>query len=339
MTLATLNAHKLSRIIDQVAPHMGDEDTPAINGIRFDCNGTVLHAVATDRYTLAAARANVREETEPFAFTIPETDTAYLRGWLSAHEGAEHIEISEGGAGVVFTSKRGTLVITARDDTFPDWRALLATSLQNDLSESPITGLATSMLARWKAAGLNVRVWQSTSNKPMVVVGDNLLGLHMPARYTDSDRDREAILANWAASLGEGHERVQLRGPQEQVSVPKMAEDMLRQALRSTSQMFSQGIDMDTDQGRMAFNAWVSSGIYAWSAYRILDALKTADPDLAEETVRELNDELESGEIGEWAWDAAKGAGHDPQQWHDDYEAHLKKLAEKRAAEAAVNAA
>ena len=107
---------------------------------------------------------------------------------------------------------------------------------------------------------------------------------------------------------------------------------MLRQTLRSTSEMF--GAEMDTAKGRAAFNAWVHSGIYAWSAYRILQALKKADPDLAEATVRDLNEQLESGEIGEWAWDESEQAGHNPQQWHDDYEAHLKKRAEEKAAQA-----
>jgi hypothetical protein len=82
----------------------------------------------------------------------------------------------------------------------------------------------------------------------------------------------------------------------------------------------------------------VQSGVYAWSAYRILQALKKADPDLAETTVRELNEQLESGEIGEWAWDEAEAAGHTPQQWQDEDEARQKKLAEKWAAEAATTA-
>jgi hypothetical protein len=113
-------------------------------------------------------------------------------------------------------------------------------------------------------------------------------------------------------------------------AVAELAEQMLRQTLRSTTEMF--GADFDTEQGRGAFNAWVHSGIYAWSSFRLLEALKKADPDLAEETVRDLNEQLESGEIGEWAWDAAEEAGHNPQQWHDDYEAHKKQLAEKQAA-------
>jgi hypothetical protein len=79
----------------------------------------------------------------------------------------------------------------------------------------------------------------------------------------------------------------------------------------------------------------VHSGSYAWSAYRLLQALKKADPDLAEATVLDLNEQLESGEIGEWAWSEAEAAGHNPQKWHDDYETRLKTLTEKHATDAA----
>lgn len=154
----------------------------------------------------------------------------------------------------------------------------------------------------------------------------------MPCRYRGDAKDRTTVLSGWFGSLGQGGKPAQMAALPEPGAVAEMAESMLRQTLRSTSEMF--GADMDSVKERRAFNAWVHSGIYAWSAYRILQALKKADPDLAETTVRDLNEQLESGEIGEWAWDAAEAAGHNPQKWHDDYEAHLKKLAEEQAAEA-----
>jgi hypothetical protein len=63
-------------------------------------------------------------------------------------------------------------------------------------------------------------------------------------------------------------------------------------------------------------------------------ALQKADPDLLRTVLAETSEELESGEIGEWAWDEAEKAGHNPQQWQDDYEAHLKKLAADKEAAA-----
>ncbi|MFI8769517.1 hypothetical protein ACIGN6_32060 [Streptomyces sp. NPDC053792] len=44
-------------------------------------------------------------------------------------------------------------------------------------------------------------------------------------------------------------------------------------------------------------------------------------PRLAAQIIAEVADELDSGEIGEFAYDAAITAGLDPQKWQDDLEA------------------
>jgi hypothetical protein len=63
-------------------------------------------------------------------------------------------------------------------------------------------------------------------------------------------------------------------------------------------------------------------------AFRYLDALYQVDPRAAQEVVKDTAEQLDSGEICEWAWDAAEEAGHKPKQWRDDYE---KALAEQTA--------
>ena len=206
-------------------------------------------------------------------------------------------------------------------------------ALQDVSTSGDLVSLDTEMLARWKAADSHLRVWRSTAEKPLLLVGEDFLGMQMPCRYSGDVKDRAAALSDWSGSLGQAGGSVEFTAPPAPGAVADKAEELLRQTLRSTSEMF--GADFDTMKGRGAFNAWVHSGVYAWSAYRLLEALKKADPDLAATTVRDLNEQLESGEIGEWAWDEAEKAGHDPQKWHDDYEAHLKKLAEKQAAESA----
>lgn len=221
--------------------------------------------------------------------------------------------------------------IVGVDDAF----ALLHEELADTRSkQGDMISLDTKMLARWKHADTHLRVWQTAPEKPLLLVGDDFLGLQMPARYRGDAKDRAAVLSDWSGSLGQGGERTETPAPlPEPGAVAEMAKGMLHRTLQSTAEMFD--ADTDTEKGRAAFIAWVHSGSYAWSAYRLLQALKKADPDLAEATVRDLNEQLESGEIGEWAWDEAKAAGHNPQAWHDDYEAHLKKLAEKRAAKSA----
>jgi hypothetical protein len=329
--VTTINAHKLQRLIKQTRPHISPDDTlPPINGIRFECDGIHIHALATDRYTFAAARTKVREETDTWSVTIAEKDLGWLTGWLETHEGDTILDLSTGADGLTVTDDKGKLIVPAKDLTFPKWQNLFRDTLQDASASGDLVSVDTEMLARWKDADSHLRVWHTAPEKPLLLVGDDFLGLQMPARYSGDAKDRPAVLSAWSGSLGKGGEPAEIPAPLPQPgAVAEMAESMLRQTLRSTAEMF--GADMDSEKGRAAFNAWVHSGIYAWSAYRLLQALKKADPDLAETTVRDLNDQLESGEIGEWAWDEAEAAGHDPQKWHDDYEAHLKKLADERA--------
>lgn len=333
--MTTINAHKLQRLIRQTRPHISPDDTlPAINGIRFECDGTHIHVLATDRYTFAVARAKVREETDTWAAVINEADLDWFTAWLATHEGDTILDLNAGENGLTITDDRGKLLVPAKDLTWPKWQHLFRDALLEIATSDELVSVDTEMLARWKDADSHLRVWQSAAEKPLLLVGDDFLGMQMPCRYSGDVKDRAAALSDWSGSLGAGGKKEKVAVPPAPGEVAKLAEEMLRQTLRSTSEMF--GADMDTLKGRGAFNAWVHSGIYAWSAYRLLEALKKADPDLAETTVRDLSEQLESGEIGEWAWDAAEQAGHNPQQWHDDYEAHKQKLAEKAAAESAT---
>lgn len=330
--MTTINAHKLQRLIQQTEPHISNDDTlPPINGLRFECDGVHIHALATDRYTFAVARAKVREETDTWTTTISQEDLGWFTGWLKTHEGDTILNLVATGDGLAVTDDRGTLVVPAKDHTFPKWQGLFHAALTDAATSGDMVSVDTTMLARWKHADTHLRTWQTSPEKPLLLVGDDFIGMQMPCRYSGDAKDRAAVLSDWSGTLGKGDKPAEITVPPAPGAVAEMAESMLRQTLRSTSEMFD--ADMDTEKGRAAFNAWVHSGIYAWSAYRLLEALKKADPDLAETTVRDLNEQLESGEIGEWAWDEAEAAGHNPQQWHDDYEAHKQKLAEKQAAE------
>ncbi|MFF4489485.1 hypothetical protein ACFY0F_23800 [Streptomyces sp. NPDC001544] len=329
--MTTINAHKLQRLIKQTRPHISPDDTlPPINGIRFECDGIHIHALATDRYTFAVARAKVREETDTWALTVSENDLNWFTAWLETHEGDTILNLTASDDGLTVTDDRGNLVVPAKNHMFPKWQGLFRDALTDAATSGDLVSVDTKMLARWKHADTHLRVWQTADEKPLILVGDDFIGLQMPARYSGDDKDRAAVLSNWSGTFGQSSEKAETMAPLPQPgAVAEMAETMLRQTLRSTAEMF--GADMDTEAGSAAFDAWVRSGIYAWSAYRILQALKKADPDLAEATVRDLNEQLESGELGEWAWDEAEQAGHNPQQWHDEYEAHLKKRATESA--------
>ncbi|MFD9463523.1 hypothetical protein [Streptomyces sp. NPDC060027] len=330
--MTTINAHRLQRLIKQTRPHISPDDTlPAINGIRLECDGIHIHALATDRYTFAAARVKVREETDTWSITVNESDLGWFTAWLETHEGDTILSLTATETGLTITDDRGSLLVPGRDEMFPKWQGMFREALNAAAASGDMVSVDTKMLARWKHADTHLRVWQTEAEKPLVLVGEDFLGMQMPCRYRGDAQDRTAVIDDWSGSLGAGDGETMAALP-EPGAVAEMAESMLRQTLRSTTEMF--GADFDSESGRGAFNAWVHSGIYAWSAFRLLEALKKADPDLAETTVRDLNEQLESGEIGEWAWDAAEQAGHNPKQWQDDYEAHLKKRAEKQAADA-----
>ena len=336
--MTTINAHKLQRLIRQTRPHISPDDTlPVINGIRFECDGVHIHALATDRFTFAVARAKVREETDTWTTTISQNNLRWFTRWLETHEGDTILNLTATGEGLAVTDDRGTLVVPAKDHTFPNWQGLFRNALTDAATSGDMVSVDTKMLARWRHADTHLRTWQTEPEKPILLVGDDFIGLQMPARYSGSAKDRTAVLSDWSGTFGKGGKPTEITVLPEPGAVAEMAEAMLRRTLQSTSEMFD--ADFDAEKGRGAFNAWVHSGVYAWSAYRLLQALKKADPDLAEATVRDLNGQLESGEIGEWAWDEAEQAGHNPQKWHDDYEAHLKKRAEKAAAETAAETA
>jgi hypothetical protein len=330
--MTTINAHKLQRLIKQTRPHVSSDDTlPPINGIRFECDGIHIHALATDRYTFAVARAKVREETDSWTTTISEDNLGWFTGWLATHEGDTILNLEATADGLAITDDRGTLVVPAKDHTFPKWQGLFRDALTDAAVSGDLVSFDTKMLARWKHADTHLRTWQTAPEKPLLLVGEDFIGMQMPARYSGDAKDRAAVLSDWSSTLSKGDKPAEITVPPAPGAVAEMAETMLQRTLRSTAEMF--GADMDSERGRGAFNAWVHSGIYAWSSYRLLEALKKADPDLAETTVRDLNEQLESGEIGEWAWDEAEAAGYDPKAWQDDYEAHLKALAEKSSAE------
>lgn len=331
--MTTINAHKLQRMISQTRPHVSPDDIlPALNGIRFECDGVHLHVLATDRYTFAVARSKVREETNTWSATISESDLGWFTAWLETHEGDTILNLATTGDGLAVTDDRGTLIVPAKNHTFPKWQGLFRDALTDAATSGNMVSVDTKMLARWKHADTHLRTWQTGPEKPLLLVGDDFIGLQMPARYGGDEKDRAAVLSGWSGTLGKGGKPVEITMPPATGAVAEMEKGMLQRTLQSTAEMFD--ADPDTEKGRAAFIAWVHSGSYAWSAYRILQALKKADPDLAETTVRDLNEQLESGEIGEWAWDAAEKAGFDPQKWHDDYETHLKKRAEAQAPKA-----
>lgn len=341
MSLTSLTAYQLTELLRRVDPHIGrDSGYSGIEGVRLDYDGQHLHAVATDRYTLAVARERAVGTAPAWALTISAQewtdDMTALRTWADSHPGGEHVHLSAGTAGLTASSSRGKLVLQASTGYFPEWRDVIRTALHHDPTESPWSGFQSRLLARWTEAGQRITTWQAAFDKPIVVYGHNFVGLQMPMRLSD-DESPESRWDQWKGSIGETGpkvEQVQTLNHWEAAAleekdhlVASTTEDLLKLVMRSTSDMFNLAT---SDTG--ALTAYALAGTQSWLAYRLVKAMEMAAPDLLRKTLDDVTQQLESGEIGEWAWDAAAQAGHNPQQWQDDYEAHLKKLAEKRAA-------
>lgn len=331
----TINAHQLGRLIDKTRSHIGSEFIEPLHGIRLEADTTHLYAVATDRYTIAAARywLGASHDGQSVARTIPAPALQALREWLLNQPGHGAIEITTSQGRLEVGGPHGAMSIAVTDSLeFPDWRSLLNSIAAQATENAPFPALDSGYLGRWAASGDILRVRINADRKAVMVFGDDFIGAQMPARYAGigpcTDETFEQAQALWADSLAAGKASVDMETglPAEEsrsryevtVDIRETGEELLRQTLRSGTDMLGKAVNNPDE-----FHAHATAGVHAWMAFRFLDALYTADPQMAASVVAETADQLDSGEIGEFAWDAAEKAGHDPQQWQDAYEAYL----------------
>ncbi|MFH9798041.1 hypothetical protein [Streptomyces virginiae] len=338
----TINAHSLGRLLDKVTGHIGGDHVEVIHGVRLEVDSTYLYAVASDRYTMAAARYRHggEENGEPFARTIPARCLRSLREWTTLQEGQHSIAVSTEPGRLVFTSPAGDLRIAVTDNMeFPDWRGLIRGALDQPACEEPFTALNAGFLSRWSAAGDVLRVRVPAEDKAVAVFATDFVGLQMPIRYSGVGPVPKQSFGDakgtWAWTLSGGADALDMAKamPADDdrpryyapTDLREVGEDLLRQVLRSNTDMHGKSGDQPEE-----FRAHVVGAVSGWAAYRYLDALHKADPRLAAEIVTDVAEQLDSGEIGEFAWDAAEAAGFDPQKWDDEYQNHLAEQAEKK---------
>ena len=335
MSLTSLTAYQLTELLRRVDKHVGRGNGYSdIEGVHLDYDGQHLHAVATDRYTLAVARERAVGIAPAWKLTLSAAEwtdnVAALRAWADAHPGGENVHLSPGTEGLTATSSRGKLVLQVGTGYFPEWRDIIRTALHHDPTESPWSGFQSKLLARWQDAGERITTWQAAFDKPVVVYSTNFVGLQMPMRIGDEESP-EGRWETWKDSIGETGPKVEqeqtlnhweaLDLEEKDHLIESTVEDLLKQTLRSTTDVFALATN---DTGALA--AYALAGGRSWMAYRLVQAMAKAAPDLLRKTLADTDMELESGEIGEWAWDEAEKAGHDPKTWQADYEAHLKQL-------------
>lgn len=336
----TINAHQLGRLLDKTANHMGGEHIEMLNGIRLDVDARHLHAVASDRYTMAVARyALTDNEDEPWTRTIPAEYLPALREWASSHQGDQWITIEAGEDRIVFDSARTTYSVAVnRGLEFPDWRGILRTLTENTIDGEPFPRLNSTYLARFDDCGI-VRVRLTADTKAALLFGEEFIGAVMPVRYAGLEPGEQETFATafnaWHWTLAAGSKDADMDAmplpeyPRYEAStdVQDTGEGLLRSVLQSTSNAVDTSYYNDDSE---AWYAHIHSSVANWRAFRYLDALTKVDPRIAAQVVADTAEELDDGALGEWAWDVAEKAGHNPKKWDEDYANALAARAAKK---------
>ncbi|WP_372412055.1 hypothetical protein [Streptomyces luteireticuli] len=326
--MTTLTTYQFTELIRKTRPHLGvHSGQRGLRGLRLDSDGCHLHAIASDRHTLAVAREPLTEDSDGpvWARTIAADDLDTVTSWVEGCRENARITLTVDDHTLTFAPEpgRSRLPVETSSTDWPDWRALTVTALDAPLEQVTAACWNSKLLARWQAGGYAVTTWQANPTAPLIVIGHNLLGLQMPLlpRAPEDTMDPAAARAQWQTSLDPTapHDRQVLSGTDASAKlVDDFTVDLLQQILRSTTDVFSAATG---DPAALA--AYALAGGRSWIAYRFLEALAKAAPDLLHTTITTLAVELDSGEFGELAWHAAEQAGHDPQAWHDAYEKHL----------------
>ncbi|MEV4784077.1 hypothetical protein AB0K53_01235 [Streptomyces tuirus] len=336
----TINAHQLGRLIDKTIGHMGSEYIEMLHGIRLDVDARYLHAVASDRYTMAVARYVLTDnEAEPWTRTIPAGHLPALREWISSHQGDQRITIEAGEDRLVFDSARTTYSVAVnRGLEFPDWRGILRALAENTIEGEPFPRLNSTYLARFDDCGI-VRVRLTADTKAALLFGEEFIGAVMPVRYAGLEPGEEETFATsfdaWRWTLAAGSKDADMGDmPLPEYSryaastdVQDTGEGLLRSVLQSTSNAVDTSYYDDDSE---AWYAHISSSVANWRAFRYLDALAKVDPRVAAKVVADTAEELDDGALGEWAWDVAEKAGHNPKKWDEDYEKALRERAAEK---------
>ncbi|GAA1887624.1 hypothetical protein GCM10009837_06710 [Streptomyces durmitorensis] len=342
----TINAHQLGRLIDKTISHIGSESHESLHGIRLDIDARYLYAVATDRFTMVAARYGLNhdeKDQEPWARTIPADYLPSLREWINSMKGAEYITIEAGDNRIVFDSPQTTYSAAVSSSLeFPDWRGLLRSITEQTVDEVPFPAIDSRMLKRFSDTDDILRVRVTAEQKPVLVFGEDFIGAQMPCRYTGvgavKEETFETVSSLWLWTLAAGAKGVDMATdipesePTRHFEAPKDVRQTGADLLRGVLSSLESSMEADWDEDRDAWLAHIASGVADWRAYRYLDALYQVDPRAAQEVVADTAEQLDSGEIGEWAWDAAEEAGHKPAQWKEERdEAVAKQMAEEPA--------
>jgi hypothetical protein len=199
----SIPADTLHHMLTQVTPHMAAENSglPSIECVHLEAADGYLHAVATDRYTMAVARRAASTST-PWAAGVAAHDVPTLTTWLAATPGI--VAVGDDADHLALTAGARTLHLPAAVPPvgrFPDWPRHVVQALRADPEPGSTPGWTTTYLARWQHAAPVLAAWHPGPGSPLVLADEDgeFLGLQMPCRLGAEARDR--IIDGWLAHL------------------------------------------------------------------------------------------------------------------------------------------
>ncbi|SFK92032.1 Ftsk gamma domain-containing protein [Streptosporangium canum] len=225
MTRIDLTTRELHELLAPVLPHTGtDPEVPELGIIRLEVRGDVLYAIATDRYTMAAARHPLNDPAADIAVSIDREDAAAMLK-LFKHSKKQDPQLrlvidkvpvpvngrgdTVQSLGLTVDSEDGTrLVLHGRGHgVLRSWRKLLRQVVDRSLAPaSPALFLTPSYLPRWTKAArkgerLSVFIGPDPTDPMLLQVEHRFIGVWMPAGHLDAGE--ETTGSPWARELAD----------------------------------------------------------------------------------------------------------------------------------------
>lgn len=201
--MTQIQSHDLQRMIRQVAPHAGKDDTiPVLTAIHLESRDGFLYAVTTDRFTMAIARHPVLN-TGVWKAAVGGSHIPSLMAWLKNVDDVTLHASSDDAPKLILSSVVNSLTVAALSsaNNLPDWRRLLRKYLDMEIAPVPLTGVTAKYMARWKDSAQILHLWQAAPMAPLVFMDDRseFIGMQMPIRNDHTNRDE--LVDGWRKSL------------------------------------------------------------------------------------------------------------------------------------------
>ncbi|MEU8547812.1 hypothetical protein AB0C81_12570 [Streptomyces roseoverticillatus] len=178
----------LRTAVARVLPHKAAScaDVP-LDGVLLDFDGSHLHVVASDRFTLAIGRATAIQSAPAWAAYLDTFEVSNLHHFLELTDPRDPVALTRGydedGGPVLRLHGRHSSVALGTEENpgFPDWRKLVAKALANHAQDEPVS-FTPQLLPRWAAVGESVTFSHHGARNPVIVAADDFLGLQAPRR-------------------------------------------------------------------------------------------------------------------------------------------------------------